>query len=367
MSVTPLRVSSKFFVCGIPINGDSYRGCPFGCEYCFANNRVISKNQNDEVANISQLEKTMKRIFDEKEINNTNFLDVLIKNKITWHYGTLSDPFQPIERKYNITRRVIELSNIYDTSILFSTKSNQIDNFDVLNPNNHTFQFSISNICDRKDIEPGVPSIESRIKLYRELKDRGFRVGIRIQPFIPGVSGTDIIDAFPDADNFTIEALKLVPQNQEQQKKMLDLIDQPRSNFVQKGLLRLKPDIRTLLYQPLIDRMNDNDISWSIADSDMHTMGKNKCCCGDALVKKSTDFNNTALYKKYRKYGIAQIKQEIGEYGDCEASGLFTSNRTEGCHTVSDFIDARFKRETATVSIRYQHSTGTQQMRITEV
>ena len=38
---SPLNVSSKFAICGLPIRVDTYKTCSFGCQYCFANNRKI--------------------------------------------------------------------------------------------------------------------------------------------------------------------------------------------------------------------------------------------------------------------------------------------------------------------------------------
>ena len=48
----------------------------------------------------------------------------------------------------------------------------------------------------------------------------------------------------------------------------------------------------------------------------------------NVLIKKSTDFNTTAMLKKYGTgYGINNIYDELGCYGDCLCIGLFPSNR----------------------------------------
>lgn len=38
---TPINVSSKFAICGIPLRVDTYKTCSFGCKYCFSNNRKV--------------------------------------------------------------------------------------------------------------------------------------------------------------------------------------------------------------------------------------------------------------------------------------------------------------------------------------
>ena len=297
----PLNVSSKFAICGLPLRVDTYKTCSFGCKYCFANYRKIMEFKKElQIANISLLEKTLHRVLIDKKIRENNFLDTLISNDITWHCGGMSDPFQPVEQELHITKQMIDIANKYNIHILFSTKTDNLYNANI-NPILHTFQFSITNLKNRTDIEPNIASIDNRIHLFNELKRDGFKVGIRVQPFIPNITTTDIIDTFHNADYFTIEGLKLVPQNKEQKEYLLKLLKLNRTDFKQMGLLNLKPEIRLKLYKDFIDKLNKYKIPFSIADNDLHYISSGKCCCGDPLIHKSTNFNNTALLKKYGK------------------------------------------------------------------
>lgn len=354
----PLNVSSKFAICGLPIRVDTYKGCSFGCKYCFANSRVICEfDKNLQIANLTQVKRKLERIFKKGKIDSTNFLDVLIENRITWHCGGMSDPFQPIEEKYHITKQMIDICNPYGISILFSTKSNSVYGTNI-RPDLHTFQLSITNTRDMKSIEPNVPSIESRYKFYKELKQEGFKVGIRIQPFIPDVSTLEIVKMFEDADNFTLEGIKIVPQNKEHKDYILETLSLAKTDFTQMGLLNLRPDIRKKMYIPFIEYFENHNIPYSIADNDLHYLGTNRCCCGDRLVQNSTSFNNTAMIKKYGiDYAKEQIDEEIFESGcrDCKCNHLFTSNRQEGCVSVQDFFDKRFYRKSSPFSPDFQN------------
>lgn len=305
-----------------------------------------------QIGNIKSVERKLDKIFNKKEVDQNNFLDVLIDNGYDWHCGGMSDPFQPIEEKLEVTKQLIDITNKYGIHILFSTKAATTYGADI-RPDLHTFQLSVTNVRDRKDFEPNVPDILERQKFFRELKYRGFSVGIRIQPFIPGVSNTDIIDMFPDADQFTIEGLKLVPQNKEHKECLLELTGLSSSDFTQMGLLNLKPEIRQKLYEPFINELEARGLNYSIADNDMHHLGNNKCCCGDCLIHKSTDFNNTSMIWKYGiDYAKEQIDDEIFDCGvrDCKCNHLFTSNRQEGCVSVQDFYDKRFYRKSSPFS-----------------
>ena len=353
----PLNVSSKFAICGLPIRIDSYKTCSFGCKYCFAENREIMKyDRKIQVGNVSQVERLLEKVITKKDVNKSNFLECLIDEGITWHWGGMSDPFQPCERKLQITKQILDVTNKYGVHVLFSTKSDTVYDCDI-RPDLHTFQLSVSNVDDRKDIETNVPSIESRYKFYRDLKDRGFKVGIRIQPFIPNVSTLEIVKMFHDADQFTLEGIKIVPQNKEHKEFILDHLNLNRSDFTQMGLLNLKPLMRLELYKPFIDYFEEHNIPYSIADNDLHWLGTNNCCCGDRLVHKSTTYNNTAMIKKYGvEYAKEQLDDELFESGvrDCKCNHLFTSNRQEGCVSVQDFFDKRFYRKTSPFSPRFQ-------------
>lgn len=358
----PIAVSSKFAICGVPIRLDSYKTCSFGCKYCFAENRKIMEYKKElQIADVGYLENKLKKVFDDKNIDNNNFLEKLIVNGITWHCGGMSDPFQRCEEKLQITKQIIDVTNKYGIHILFSTKSDTIYDCDIRN-DLHTFQLSITNVENRKDIEPNVESIEKRYQFYKKLKDNGFKVGIRIQPFIPNISTLNIVEMFKDADNFTLEGIKIVPQNEEHKNFILNNLNLSKEDFTQMGLLNLQPQKRLKLYEPFIEYFEKNNIPYSIADNDLHYIGTNKCCCGDRLINKSTNFNNTSLIKKYGiDYNFKNLQDEINEYSQCRCNHLFTSNRTENCITLEDFYKKRFDRKTSPFSPNFQYKNNQEQ------
>lgn len=352
-----LNVSSKFAICGLPIRVDTYKTCSFGCKYCFSNNRKIMEFEKElQIANIQAIEKKLDKIFNKKQYKYDSLLDNLISQRVTWHCGGMSDPFQPIENKLGITKQMVDITNKNNMSILFSTKSDNIYDCDI-RPDLHSFQLSITNLEDRKDIEPNIPSIDSRIKFYKDLKSQGFKVGIRVQPFIPNITTDEIIDVFNDADYFTIEGLKLVPQNKEHKEYLLELLKLSKEEFTQMGLLNLKPEIRKELYKSFINKLDSYNIPFSIADNDMHHISSGKCCCGDPLIKRSTDFNNTALIHKYGiNYTLDNVKDCLGCLSGCKANHLFTSNRQEGCVSVEEFYEKRFDRPSSPFSPKFLHT-----------
>lgn len=352
-----LNISSKFAICGLPIRLDSYKTCDMGCKYCFANARKIMEFKKElQLANVDSIKRRLEKL---KSVDEpTSFLDKMIKSGVTWHCGGMSDPFQQAEGEYHITEQIVDVTKEHGITILFSTKSDTVYGANVT-PNLHTFQLSVSNIDNRRDIECNVPDIQSRYNFFRDLKKEGFKVGIRLQPFIPNVTNLDIIKMFQGADHFTLEGLKVVPQNAEQKDFVFNELGISKDLFIQKGLLTLKPEYRLELYKPFIEYFKEHNISYSISDNDLRKYSNNACCCGDALVSGATSFNTTAMIQRYGdSYELSDIHTELDKYkcSDCVVYSLFTSNRTQGCKTVKDFFDKRISEKTSPFSPKFQYN-----------
>ena len=185
------------------------------------------------------------------------------------------------------------------------------------------------------------------------MKDEGFRVGIRIAPLIPGITELEIIDEFIEADFFSIDCIKLVPQNDEAKKYMFKTCNLNRRMFEQKGLLKLKQHIRKTEYEKFKQRLEDYGLNFGIADAEFHHWGNTKCCCGENLVTKSTDFNTRAMLHKNIDYNLDDVLDACGKYNNCIANHLFSSDRVENCKTVSDFFKKRFRRKNSPFSKKF--------------
>lgn len=340
---TPLKITGKFSTCGIPIIFDTYQYCDYNCLYCYNHQRVIlGKKSFEKECNLNFLKNTFHKVYDTKEINEKNLLHKLLEKRITLHGGVQGECFQPKEEKKGMTKKAIEICNEYEQKIMFTTKTDRL--YDVpVNPELHSFSLSVSNLENHK-IEPNVPRIENRIEFYNQLKNEGYKVSIGIEPFIPTITDwKKIIDTFIDAEHFHIEAIRLTPQNPENNEIVLDAINMEKSDFKNLGVLNLKQEFRYELYMEMIDYFNERGLSYSFSDSDMHHLSNNYCCCGDSMIDNFTSFNNTSLIQKYGlNYSIEDVMEELGELKDCNAYSYFASNRVYGLKTVEDFWRDRF-------------------------
>ena len=296
------------------------------------------------------------KVFDDGDVDKTNFIEMLLFNGVTLHGGSTSDCFQPLEEECQYTQKIVELCNNYNQSILFSTKTDTTYNVPT-NPKLHSFQLSITHTTENNLIEPNVPPFNKRYQFYKKLIDEGYRVGIRIQPYIPSITDVEnIIHNFNDANHFTLESVKLVPGNPTNEE-LLKKFNLKRKDFTQMGLLNLKPEIRLEYYEPIINLFEENGLSYSIADNDLHYIGNNQCCCGDNLIHKGIDFSNTSLIRRYGlNYTLEDVFNLAKDYLHCKCSSLYNSDRRNGCVTVEDFYRDRFDRKSAIFSPKLQYT-----------
>ncbi len=132
----------------------------------------------------------------------TNFVEVLRRelDKPSWAkenigFGTATDPYQPIEGTYKISRGVLEALRDAATPVGIVTKGPMIvRDTDVLQDlsKRTTCRVHISIPTVDEDawekLEPGVAHPNQRLRAVRELVDAGIDCGVLMAPIVPGFS-----------------------------------------------------------------------------------------------------------------------------------------------------------------------------------
>jgi DNA repair photolyase len=168
-----------------------YRGCAHNCVYCDGR----SEKYNVEGEFGSKVEVKINAI----EILNRELDPKRKKKPLKKGYvmvgGGVGDSYQPIEKKYELTRKTLELLYKMDFPVHVLTKSNLVEkDIDILkkiNEKNHcivSFSFSSANdeICSI--FEPGVPPPEKRFETLEMFKEEGIPVGMFLLPVIPFIT-----------------------------------------------------------------------------------------------------------------------------------------------------------------------------------
>jgi len=169
-----------------------YRGCTHGCHYCFARryHSQFEMNAGDEFASVILVK--------------TNFVDVLARevDRPSWKrervaFGTATDPYQPIEGHYKLTRRAIEVLARARTPIGLITKGPMIvRDIDVLQELSKaagcTIYVSVPSVDEDawRTLEPGVAPPAQRLRALRELVDAGIHAGVLMAPIVPGFTSS---------------------------------------------------------------------------------------------------------------------------------------------------------------------------------
>jgi len=161
-----------------------YVGCEHGCTYCYA--------------------RFMKRFTGHKEawgefvdvkINATNLLQREIKKKRVgrvWISG-ICDPYQPLEKKYKLTRRCLEILLKHGWPVTVQTKSplvlRDMESLRKFNELEVGLTITTANENIRKIFEPNSPPIKERIETLGKLHSAGIKTFAMIAPMLPRAEG----------------------------------------------------------------------------------------------------------------------------------------------------------------------------------
>lgn len=167
-----------------------YRGCTHACHYCFARryHTQFEMNSGDEFASVILVKR--------------NFVEVLRAElaKPSWHrsqtaLGTATDPYQPIEGHYRLTRGTLEALVEGRTPVGIVTKGPMVvRDRDLLLELDRVagcvVYMSVPTVDEEawRTLEPGTASPHQRLRAVRELADAGVSIGVLMAPIVPGFS-----------------------------------------------------------------------------------------------------------------------------------------------------------------------------------
>lgn len=181
---------------GMPYQHDVniYRGCEHGCLYCYAlysHDYLEDKKFYDHIYYKENIVEIL-----EKEISKKSWQKKII------NFGSVSDSYQPCEKKLELMRDVLKLMIKYQNPVNISTKSTLIlRDLDLINELskvamvNITCTITCADEAIQKIIEPNAASSVERMKVLQLIKQKtDASVGILMMPIIPYM--TDSVENF---------------------------------------------------------------------------------------------------------------------------------------------------------------------------
>jgi DNA repair photolyase len=169
---------------------NAYRGCAHACTYCFA-------RPTHEFLGMSAGEDFERRI-----VVKVNAVEKLRRELLEPRWGgdhiamgTNTDPYQPAEGRYRLTRGIVEVLGEARNEFSILTKSPMIvRDLDVLaaaaERTHVRCNLSIGTVDEEvwRASEPGTPPPRQRLDAVRRLNDAGIPCGVLIAPILPGIS-----------------------------------------------------------------------------------------------------------------------------------------------------------------------------------
>jgi DNA repair photolyase len=171
---------------------NTFSGCAHKCTYCFArayHARYHEKNVADD--------------FDSNVEVRVNIADLLRKElrrrrEGSLAIGTATDPYQPIEGKYQLTRRCLEALVDYPMPTSIVTKGplvvRDIDFLKKLDERTElTVYFSVPCVDEQivRTTDPGTAPPRQRLRALRMLRDAGLDAAVLCMPVLPGISDSE--------------------------------------------------------------------------------------------------------------------------------------------------------------------------------
>jgi len=171
-----------------------YRGCEHGCSYCYARPTHAHMGLSPGLD------------FESRLFAKTNVAEVLRGELMKKSYrpktvalGSNTDPYQPIERTYRLTRQVLEVFSEFGHPVGIVTKSALIErDIDILAPlaEKGLVKVAISvTTLERKlarSMEPRASTPALRLKAMSALSAAGIPTAVLVAPVIPGLNDAEI-------------------------------------------------------------------------------------------------------------------------------------------------------------------------------
>ena len=178
-----------------------YRGCQYGCSYCYAAAFSPDRDKRQDWGNWVVIK--------------TNAVEILNKELTRWYkkndrspriyLSSVTDPYQPIEKQQQLTRQLLTAMLVYQPILVIQTRSpaiiRDIDLLKQFQKLRINFSIPTGSEVVRKDFEPKSPSIKARLQTINKLRyaipsnyHHNIRFGVTITPLLPTLK--------KDRDNF---------------------------------------------------------------------------------------------------------------------------------------------------------------------
>lgn len=198
VEVFPKRLINKVPSPDVPsdYSMNPYQGCEHGCVYCYARDT----HQYWGYGSGKDFERTI--------LVKKNAPELLWNelNRRSWSPSSImlsgnTDCYQPAERKFGITRKLLEVLNSFQNPVFIITKNSLVlRDLDILKKMaahdlvGVALSITTLNEDTRRKLEPRTATAANRLEAVRQLSEAGIPVTVLMGPVIPGLTGHEVMD-----------------------------------------------------------------------------------------------------------------------------------------------------------------------------
>jgi len=179
--LSKLKTKDTWF--GITWNMNLYRGCQHGCIYCDTRSECYGIVDISKISiKKNALELLGRELFQKR------------KTRETIGTGSMNDPYMPIEKELQLTRKALKIIAKEKFPVHVITKSNVIErDADVLQDISDIYaavSFTVTTANDflSQKIEPFAPPSSDRFTAMHNLAKKGIYTGITLMPILPFIN-----------------------------------------------------------------------------------------------------------------------------------------------------------------------------------
>lgn len=212
---------SRSRIYGVDYSVNPYLGCQHSCVYCYARFMKKYRSHIERWGEFVDIKINMPQIIS-RELSKSKRGLVLV--------SSVTDPYQPIEEKYELTRKTLQRLLIYNFPISILTKSALVArDVDILrNFSECEIGITITSLDEkvRMNFEPEASRIRERLDALKKINDGGLRTYIFLGPILPFFIEETLEDLASECKNVgvsrvLIDRLNLKYGNWELLKEML--------------------------------------------------------------------------------------------------------------------------------------------------
>jgi DNA repair photolyase len=173
-----------------PWTVNPYRGCEFGCRYCYARYTHEFMELEPEEFERKIYVKANSGALAARELASPSMRGQHIA------IGTATDPYQPAEEEFGSTRAVLEaMAREEGLSVSITTKSNRVvRDIDLIRrvgeKSSISVNVSVTTLNQRlaRRLEPRAPRPDLRLAAVTKLREAGIAAGVFAMPVLPGIT-----------------------------------------------------------------------------------------------------------------------------------------------------------------------------------